>query len=36
MVTSETLNAFKNASRYMGAIKFAGSQSARHAPRKNE
>ncbi|KAK9998276.1 hypothetical protein SO802_017879 [Lithocarpus litseifolius] len=36
MVTSETLNASKNASRYMGAIKFVGSQSSRHAPRKNE
>ena len=36
IVTSETLNASKNASRYMGAIKFAGSQSSTHAPRRNE
>ena len=36
MVISKTLNASKNASRYMGAIKFAGSQSSTHAPRKNE
>ena len=36
MVTSETLNASKNASRYMGTIKFAGSQSSTHAPRRNE
>ena len=36
MVTSETLNASKNAFRYMGAIKFAGSQSSTHAPRRNE
>ena len=36
MVTSETLNASKNTSRYMGAIKFAESQSSMHALRKNE
>nr|POF26682.1 hypothetical protein CFP56_36995 [Quercus suber] len=35
-VTSETLNASKNVSRYIGAIKFAGSQSSTNASRKNE
>ena len=34
MVTSETPNASKNASRYMGAIKFARSQSSMHSPKK--
>ena len=34
MVTSETPNASKNASRYMGAIKFARSQSSMHGPKK--
>ena len=34
VVTSETLKASKNASRYMEAIKHGGSQSSVHGPRK--
>ena len=34
VVTLETLKAFKNASRYMEAIKHGGSQSSVHGPRK--
>ena len=34
MVTSETLNASKNAFGFMGAIKFAGSQSSMHGSKK--
>ena len=34
VVTSETLRASKNASRYMEAIRHGGSQSSVHGPRK--
>ena len=34
VVTSETLKASKNASRYMEAIRHGGSQSSVHGPRK--